>query len=367
MRIAYLFGSLNRGGAETLLLDLFRNASKSTLDSIGIYRKTGVLEADFIQSGIPMYHVPFSRNIIGYLRRLRNLLLKNKVNIVHAQQPIDALYAWLACIGTDSKIALTLHGYDVDDTCFANRILRFIIKRTTVNIFVSNNQRQYYQVKYRLKQEKQQVVYNGISFDKLTSPLIPVSIREELKISSDSVLLGCVGNFVTVRDHYFVCRVLNLLKEHHVDFHFLFVGKRVESVGYLYDECVDFCRQKGLNDRVSFLGSRNDVPSILPQLDAFVYASDHDTFGIAVVEAMAAGVPVFVNDWEVMKEITEGGKYATLYKTKDEQDLFRHFMSFLQDRSSYQAKSLLAAEFVRKRYSIEQHTEFLKKVYQAIL
>ena len=78
---------------------------------------------------------------------------------------------------------------------------------------------------------------------------------------------------------------------------------------------------------------------------------------------MAVGIPVFVNDWDVMKEITGNGKYATLYKTKNENDLLREFMLFLQNKALYQAKANEASIFVRKQYSIEKHIEKLKKVY----
>jgi glycosyltransferase involved in cell wall biosynthesis len=131
----------------------------------------------------------------------------------------------------------------------------------------------------------------------------------------------------------------------------------------LYNDCVKYCRQNNLLENVSFLGSRDDVPGILSQLDAFVYATDHDTFGIGVVEAMAVGIPVFVNDWMVMSEITDDGKYATLYKTKDEQDLLRHFLLFLQDKTNYLTKAANASSFVRQKYSIEKYIEKLKQVY----
>ena len=374
MKIAYLLGSLNRGGTETLLLDVFRNAKQNELEAMGIYRKSGSLELDFRQSGVEMAQLPVGENPLAYLIKLRELLVRNKISIVHAQQPIDALFAWLACLGTGMKIALTFHGYDFNDKKTGASILKFIIKRTDANLFVSEMQRQYYQQQYSLKAEKQTVVYNGISFDKLNmlthwmTLSHPMSnLRNELNILPDTLLIGSVGNFVPVRDQLTLCRFLKLLDEQEVDFHFVFIGKRAENKPDLYDDCYNFCQQNNLLDRVSFLGSRNDVPALLHQLDAFLYATDHDTFGIAVVEAMAVGIPVFVNDWEVMTEVTDRGKYATLYKTKEDVDLLQQFMLFLQNKTPYKTKALEAARFVREMYSIEKHIENLKQVYRRLM
>ncbi len=373
MKIAYLLGSLNRGGTETLLLDLFRNVQQHGLDAIGIYRKGGQLESDFMQSGIPMYKLPVKRNLVAYIIRLRKLLIRNRITVIHAQQPLDAFLAWFTCRNRRTKLILTFHGYDFDDNRFGLFVLKFIIRRTDANIFVSETQRQYYQQKYSLTPEKQKVVYNGIAFEKLnitthemTSHHISNSssqLRASLNLSAETLLLGSVGNFTTGRDQLTLCRFLKLLNEHEIDFHFIFVGKRTESIPYLYNDCFDFCQVNGLSTKVSFLGSRNDVPLLLGQLDVFLYATNYDTFGIAVVEAMAVGIPVFVNDWQVMTEITDCGKYATLYKTRDEVDLLQQFMLFLQNKETYKNKAQEAASFVREIYSIEKHIEQLKIVY----
>jgi len=377
MKIAYLLGSLNRGGTETLLLDVFRNATANQLEAIAIYRKSGVLEPDFINSPVPHYQLPFQKNIFSYFFRLRKILINQNIKCVHAQQPLDALLAWIATSGLGIKIILTLHGYDLQESRLGNMILFFILKRTYANIYVSNGQREYYQKKYRLDENKQRLVYNGISFNKFTGTKSASThsmtsshtmskvdlLRDELKLTPETMLFGTVGNFNKVRDQLTICRFLKLLKKEDISFHFVFVGKRVENSSDLYDDCVKYCRQNNLSGNVSFLGSREDVPGILSQLDAFVYATDHDTFGIGVVEAMAVGIPVFVNDWMVMSEITDEGKYATLYKTKDEQDLLRHFLLFLQDKTNYLTKAANASSFVRQKYSIEKHIEKLKKIY----
>jgi L-malate glycosyltransferase len=376
-RVTYLLGSLNRGGAETLLLDIFRNAAANQLDAIAIYRKSGVLEPDFINSPVQLYELSFQKNIFSYFFRLRKILQDQNVKCVHAQQPLDALLAWIATPGLSLKIILTLHGYDLHESRLGNMILSFILKRTDTNIYVSNAQREYYQKKYRLDENKQWVVYNGISFNKfdgaksasthsMTASHIMSKedlLRDELKLTPDTMLFGTVGNFLPGRDQLTICKFLKLLKKEDISFHFVFVGKRVENSSDLYDDCVKYCRQNNLLENVSFLGSREDVPDILSQLDAFVYATDHDTFGIGVVEAMAVGIPVFVNDWMVMSEITDNGKYATLYKTKDDQDLLRHFLLFLQDKTDFLTKAANASSFVRQKYSIEKHIDNLMKIY----
>ena len=375
MKIAYLLGSLNRGGTETLLLDVFRNAVSTKLDAIGIYRKTGVLEYDFLMSGVKMQCLPTGKNILIYLVQLRYLLKSNKITIIHAQQPIDAIYGFLASTFLRIKIVLTLHGYDFADSRISLILLKFILKNTNVNIYVSDSQREYYTQKYKLNSIKQQTVYNGIWFDKLhinsteirgaTLRCTPNSnnLRSELQISRETMLLVSVGNFNQVRDQLVLCKFAKLCKQNKVDFCLLFVGKRIDSLAYLYDDCLKYCVDNELLEQVLFVGVRNDVPAILNQSDIFLYSTNHDTFGIAVVEAMASGIPVFVNDWEVMTEITENGKLATLYKTKDESDLFRQFSLFLQDKDLYIERTKLASKTVIEKYNIENHIETLKRVY----
>lgn len=363
MKIAYLFGSLNRGGTETLMLDVCRNLSPSDFEAIGIYRKSGVLEQNFLQSGVPFYKIETGKIKVAYLVRLRRVLQSNKIDIAHAMQPIDALYARLACVGLKIKVILTHHGFDY---YASNHLMRYIIKYTDLNIYVSLYQQCYYVEKYHLNPEKQTVVYNGIDFNKITKVQNNPSLRTKLSISDKTLLLAMVGNFNVGRDQMTVCHFLNELNNQNLDFHFVFIGKKIENDPERYDRCVDYCQKHGLNNRVSFLGVRNDVPEILPQLDAFIYATEHDTFGIAVVEAMAAGIAVFVNDWPVMAEITEDGKLAIIYKTKDKNDLLGKFMLFLQHRDEYQQKALESAKIIKTKFGIKRHIMRLLQVYNNI-
>jgi L-malate glycosyltransferase len=366
--VAYLLGSLNRGGTETLLLDLFRHAGEVEFQFIGVHRKSGTFLSSFKESEVPLFHIGIRNSFnIGYFFQLRNLLIQESISIAHAQQPFDALLAWIALRGTGIKVILTIHGYDFEKSHFQNLINRFILKRTSTNIFVSQTQKKYYLEKYHLTDNTlQQVVYNGISFHKFGIPT-GNSIRKEFEIPPKALLLCNIGNFVPARDQLTLCRFLALLKQEHEDFRMIFAGARQPQTPEMYDECVSFCLKNGLKDNVFFVGPRKDVPDILAQSDAFIYSCHYETFGIAVIEAMSAGLPVFVNDWAVLKEVTGNEEHAVIYKTKDENDLLDKFLPFLSDPKPFVEKAKQAALWVREKYDISMHMQALTKVYTQLL
>lgn len=367
MKIAYLLGSLNRGGTETLLLDYFRHFEDAGFEMIAIYRKDGSLLNEFLETTVKLIKLK-PRNIfdIGYLLKFRKLIRSEKIDIIHAQQPIDGLFAYLATIGSRKKVVLSLHAYYNRKSRWFNYLLKYIIKRSSLNIYVSESLKKNYLQRFALETEIQKVLYNGISFDKFSNILYK-SIKEELNIPHDHILFGSVGNFNSVRDQLTLCRFIKLLNQQESNFSFLFAGAKNQAEPSYWENCINYCKDNDLNSKVFFLGSRKDIPNILNQLDAFIYASDHDTFGIAIIEAMYAGIPVFVNDWKVMLEITDGGKHGTIYKSKNEYDLLDKFNHYLNNNEQYLQKAKADAEWVRENYSINKHLNRLKELYTVLL
>lgn len=366
LKVVFLLGSLNRGGTETLLLDMFKTNTLPLFESFCIYRKQGILENEFINTDAHVLKISTGKNPFNYILKLRNFICENEIQIIHAQQYIDAFYAYVAAIGLKTKLVQTFHGYDFSISGFGKFILKFIIRKTQANFYVSNSTMEYYTQKYKLDSKLQQVAYNGISFDKFQNKSITTDIRKELNINDNIKLLGTVGSFVPVRDQLTICKFLKLLKDTGEEFHFIFVGKKSDVYADQYDKCVRFCEVNKLASNVSFLGVRNDVPEILKQLDAFVYSTDHDTFGIAVVEAINAGIPVFVNDWPVMMEVTDSGKLAIIYQTQNENDLLVKFSDYLNNRKLYENNAEMNAIKIRQKFNIQQHIDRLYYLYKTI-
>lgn len=144
------------------------------------------------------------------------------------------------------------------------------------------------------------------------------------------------------------------------------VGNTPKEEQYLLNNYIRLCKKYGIDDIVYFVGSRNDVPAILQHSDIYIMSSI-ETFGISIVEAMMSGLPVIVNDFDVMKEVTEDGKLAMLYKTNDASDLAKKIKEVVCNIESYKNTAQLNAAYVKNRYSIKSHKENLCRLYNHML
>ena len=357
MKVAYLLGSLNRGGTETLMLDVFRNADKASYSFIGIHRKGGACKDEFYAAGSTMYQLAPKR--FGYLRyfiRLRNLLKTESITIVHTQHWLDCLYASIATTGMPVQIVNTFHGF------YSMKGLNGLLCRMSIRMaddvcFVSRYEQEWYQRQMRIPDKKCHVIFNGIDLSKIE--LANDGVRELEK--DRRARLCMVGNFMSGRDHRTLIHALRLLKERGINnFEFYFIGRRSEAEPYIYDECVRVCEENKMK-HVHFMGGRSDVPELLKTMDGFVYSTDHDTFGIAVVEAMAAGLPIVVNDWPVMKEVC--GDMASYFRSKDVEDCADAIEKLLAELSQRKEAAKKIAAIVRKKYSIVAYIARLNAVY----
>ena len=282
MKVAYLFGSLNRGGTETLFLDVFRNADKASYPFIGIHRKGGAYTDDFYAAGPKMIHcAPKRFGYIRYILQIRRILCAEGVTIAHAQHWLDGLYAYLATIGTKTKVAQTLHGY-FPQSGIVGKLCRLAIRLADEVCFVSQYEQEWYQKQMYIPDSKCHVVFNGVDFSKfdvtsegMNEKIVRDEARKELT-SERGIRLCMVGNFVAVRDHITLFRAMQLLNKRGInDFDIYFIGKRVEEQGKIYDTCEQIVKENKLTN-VHFMGGRGDVPELLRSMDGFVYSTDHD-------------------------------------------------------------------------------------------
>lgn len=369
MKVAYLIGSLNRGGAETLLLDIFRKCESTHFDMILIHRKGGLYENDFENEKPHCYRVaPRKWHFCAYLRQLRKTFIDEHVTIIHAFYWLEVIFAKLATIGLNIPIVITFHGYLGGEAgWFEGLRYRLAMQQAKKLCFVSNIQMQSYEKRYgAIVRKKGVVLYNGLNFEKFELP----NGRSSELTKGRNIKLCMVGNFNSVRSQMVICKALQKLRVKsqalRVGFEFSFIGGRCKGEEHYYDECVAYCKEQDLNN-VHFLGVREDIPVLLKSMDGFVYSSSNDTFGIAVIEAISSGLPIIVNDHPVMKEVcgetNEGIRY---FQTGAAEDAAEKIAELLVDLAKSKSIAKENAVKVRDKYSIQRHIQKVNTIYQSL-
>jgi glycosyltransferase involved in cell wall biosynthesis len=128
------------------------------------------------------------------------------------------------------------------------------------------------------------------------------SLRSELALADDVILVGAIGNIRAPKAYDVLLRAARILLDRSQRFHFIIAGDCANALGR---ELAELSRSLGIEQQVSFLGLRADVPRILRNLDAFV-SSRTEGFSIACIEAMACGIPVIATRSGGPEEILEG-------------------------------------------------------------
>ena len=176
-----------------------------------------------------------------------------------------------------------------------------------------------------------------------------------------------IGNFYNNgRDQLTICKALPDIFKKYPNIHFAFIGGHSDKEPYFFNECFNLCKSNNILDRTHFVGLRSDVNDILNSLDIFVFSSNHDTFGIAVVEAMLSNLPVIVNDIAPLIEVTGNGKYAKVFRSKNIEDLKIKIIEIIENPTYRTKLSEKGKIWARNKFSIENYISDLKNLYSNI-
>lgn len=123
-----------------------------------------------------------------------------------------------------------------------------------------------------------------------------IRMRTSLRVNDDFII-GHVGMFAYVKNHDFLLDVFQEILKNIKNAKLMLIGE-----GFLKSEIVKKAKNLGIYDKVMFMGIRDDVNDLMQAMDCFVLTSHSEGFGIALIEAQAAGLPCYVSAEAVVNE-----------------------------------------------------------------
>lgn len=180
-------------------------------------------------------------------------------------------------------------------------------------------------------------------------------------------LVGMVGHLSPIKGQEDFVRAAAIIASHRADVDFVLVGEDKSRSRKNRIAIESLIAQLGLGKRVQLVGWLDDVSAFLGTLDVFVSTSRSEPFGLALIEAMASGVPVVATMSEGSREIIDDGVTGRLVAIKDVVGLAKAIDELLTHESERKQLSVNARGFVQQRFSLQRMVDDTEQLYLDVL
>jgi len=364
MKVLQISNWLYTGGAEKLLLE-----------SIPLLNEKGV-QVDLALSGD--VSTPFleqlkakntntiytlkegNKNVYNPLLIFKIIPFFKKYDIIHVHLFPPLYIVALAKLVSFSKVKLVYTEHSTSNSRRGSKLLRifdkFIYSKYLKIITISP------EVDFNLKQH---LNFNPNIFELIANGVNVEAIRNEVKmkvselhplISQESKILLQVSSFRYPKDQKTIIRALKMLDDSVV---LVLVGD-----GPLKKECEEFAVQKGVSDRVFFLGIRMDISKILKTADIIILSSHHEGLSLSSIEGMASGKPFVASNAPGLGDIVKDA--GVLFPVGDENILAQKLENLLSDTKFY-SKTVEKCLERAEQYNITENIEKTIRLYESIV
>jgi glycosyltransferase involved in cell wall biosynthesis len=289
--------------------------------------------------------------------RLRRFVRDHRIEILHAHMARDYPLAALAAGKADyPRLVLTRH------VLFPMSPLHKLTRRRVARVIaVSRAVADGLRAQTIFAPEKIVTIHNGIDIAKFARAEAVQDVRNA------RLRVGTVGHLAPIKGFEDFIRAATIVCQERNDVDFIIAGEDKSATGENRSAIENLIRELGMDLRVELLGWINDLQALLGTFDVFVSAARAEPFGLVIVEAMAAGVPVIATRSEGANEIITDGVTGRLVPIGDARQMANWISKLLRDRDQRERLSTAARQAVSEKFSLGRMIAETEDVYRAVL
>ncbi|MFL6374902.1 MAG: glycosyltransferase family 4 protein [Pyrinomonadaceae bacterium] len=362
VRIMYISSALTFGGGERHLVDLAREMMGRGHEVYVGLRPTNQWEERF--DFVPrerFLHVSV-RNSFGMLsaNRISRFLSQNDIQVLHAHVARDYLAAAVAARSAKARLVITRHVM-FPMKSFHRLALRNVDRAIAVSPAMVENLERIF------PRNKIVVIANGITFDSqgADTKTKGAEFRRFHSIPRRAVLVVTLGELKPLKGQRDFVLAANEVLKSHEDAYFVIAGKDNSIDQKFRRELKRLAKVLGLEKRIVWLDWLDDVSPLLAAADLFVSPSHSESFGLAILDAMAAGTGVVATETDGAKTLVT--EPDALVPVKDPLALAEAITRYLDDPEKRRELGARLAGEARSRFSLASMCEATESLYREIL
>jgi len=374
--ILYITELVEMGGGEKNLFSLIEKLNKKRFRPVVLCPKRGTLIDKLEGVGVRVIVLKFglARKFLSFMPivspvtifRVWRLLRKERIDLVHSNSFLGVVFSSLSAKLMKIPLVWTDHGWYSGLGIQGWFLDAFVDKIITV----SESIRKYLLRGGCISIDKVETIYLGIDLRDCSAAGSSNRIRSEFGINPGQPFIGMIGRFQEIKGHRYFFEAASIVRESLPESMFLIVGARIfnrpEDKDYP-SHINSWIRKLGLKDVLICAGFRGDIPEILSALDVLVLPSLRESFGLILIESMAAETPVVATRCGGPEEIIENNVSGLLVPPKDSLALAESIIYLLRDKKKAENLASEAKERTRSRFNIALQVEKTESIYEGLI
>ena len=361
-RILHIIPTLDRGGAEKQLVLLAQGMKQQGMDvHVCVLTRDGPYSAELRQAEVPVTvigkRVKFDPVALWRLTKHVKTLRPDLVQtLLFAGNSYGRWAAWQAgvphIVGNERCVDSwkRWHEFAID---------RWLAKRSQKIVVNSPGVLDFYE-RYGIPREKLCLIPNAVE-PAMASTKTRHELLAQLGVPAHAHLLGCVARLWPQKEIKVLMIAAEILRSADYEVHLVVMGD-----GPLRAKLEKFSQQLEMEERIHFLGARNDVADWLPHFSALCLSSRYEGQPNCILEAMSAGIPVVASDIPGVRDMVVDGQTGFLAPVGDQVAFAKAIKKLLDDESLRHSMGQAAQEKVIHEFTVEKMVNRYVELYSEL-
>lgn len=369
IKVLYIISDSSFGGASRHLFDLLTNLDKKKIQPILLSRPSPILAR--LKNKLKTYAVEMkSRLDLGAIKNIKKIIGQEKPDLIHLHSTRAGILGALAAKNLGIPIIYTEHLFTHEYQPH-NRLIhywqlqtfRLLAPKIDKVIAVSRAVKKYLSEKKIFPAEKIEVIHHGSGINlKLKTPPtlkkvgVPTAIVGEISKPQHEtgrlITIGSIGTLTKIKGYKYLVRSVQDID-----------NVKVEIIGKGPD--LERLQQLDINKKVKFWGEQEDIDTIIARWKIYIQPSLAESFGLALAEAMAAGLPVIASNVGGVPELVS--RAGILIKPMDSKSLASAIIKLVNNTGLRRKLGKMAKDRIKRYFSADKMVNKIEGLYAKIL
>lgn len=362
--VLHITYDMNIGGTEQVIKNLVQGLDGQRFRSsvLCIDGQVGPWGQELEQAGVKHYCLKREPGFdLGLIRSIRNLIMKERVDIVHAHQYTPFTYGWFGSVFTGKPLVFTEHGRFYPDVSSAKRkLINPILQTRTASITsISNATKQALVTYENFSEHKIEVIYNGIADSTCERS---DSLALQLGLKPDQIVFGTISRLDPIKNQTMMLQAFSRCLNEYPQARMLIVGD-----GPTRAELESLVDKLGIRHALIFTGFQPKPQQYLALMDVFLLPSLSEGTSMTLLEAMCFAKPSLATAVGGTPEIIVDGVTGLLTPNNDEDALAAAMMKLASSQLLRQSLGEKARAEYESRFTLANMVDCYEALYGRLL